>query len=496
MVAALLCLATLGCGRLGFELRVGDGGGQGDGGEVLLPFCARPMCDGGALGDGGGLVVDAGASDGGATADAARPTDAGVVDAGGPMDAGATADAGVVDAGGPMDAGATADAGGMTDAGTDAGPLICDGSCAWACRSGVCDDAVQVATGGDLFGCARLASGRVACWGANDNGELGDGDFAPTSTTVYVQGLTDAIWLAAGYAHACAVRATGAVVCWGQNDMGDLGDGTFTDSPVPVSVTGLVGAAAKVVTADDHSCALTATGEVWCWGTNWWGQLGISSTNTDSFSMAQHVTALSMVTSIGVGYWHTCALTGATGTISCWGHNGAGQVGDGTMMDARGPLVVSGAGEVTQTEGGYNYNCVRLSSGAVKCWGGNDQYQCGDGSSTANKLAPYTVPGVTLTSIRTGGWHVCGQVASGALQCWGYNSEGELGRGSMFQRTGSAAPVSGLGAVLDYSLGRHFTCAIEASSHVPECWGDNSSGQLGDGTTANRALPAPVLPPP
>ncbi len=166
------------------------------------------------------------------------------------------------------------------------------------------------------------------------------------------------------------------------------------------------------------------------------------------------------------------------------------------MTNAIGPVTVPGVTGVVEVDGGYSYTCALRSSGAVQCWGGNDQYQCGDGSSTANKLAPYTIPGLTLMSIRTGGWHVCGQDASGALECWGYNSDGELGRGTTFQRTGTAAPVSGLGAVRDYDLGRQFMCAIDASSGVPMCWGDNSNGQLGDGTTTSRSLPAPVLPPP
>ncbi len=119
--------------------------------------------------------------------------------------------------------------------------------------------------------------------------------------------------------------------------MGDLGDGSFTDSPLPVAVTGLVGAGAKVALGDDDSCALTTAGEVFCWGSNWWGGLGISSTDTGTFSMAQHVTALSGVPLFGSGIWHVCAVSDGSGDLACWGHNAAGEVGDGNDDECHRP---------------------------------------------------------------------------------------------------------------------------------------------------------------
>ncbi len=161
--------------------------------------------------DAGGTMDAGTAADAGGTMDAGTAVDAGgTMDAGTTVDAGGTMDAGTtVDAGGGSDAGTTVDAGGGSDAGTDAGTLTCPGSCPWACRAGVCDDAVQVVTGGNQLACVRLASGRVACWGLNDHGQLGDGDLVASPTPVYVLGLDDAVWLDVGYAHACAVRATG-----------------------------------------------------------------------------------------------------------------------------------------------------------------------------------------------------------------------------------------------------------------------------------------------
>ncbi len=489
----------MGCGRLGFErLQVSEGeGGTGRDAATADAAYAGGATDAGAAMD-AGVAMDAG-TDAGVAMDAG--TDAGVAmdagtDAGVAMDAGTDAgvamDAGT-DAGVAMDAGT--DAGVAMDAGTDAGSGVClSGGCPWACRAGVCDDTVQVALAGHSA-CALLASGRVACWGDNAYGQLGDGTFTASPTPVYVQGLVDAVEISAKSFHVCALRAGGSVVCWGDNSFADLGDGTETNRSAPVATTGIVGTVTHVIVSDDHSCALTGPGEVWCWGTNYWGQLGIDSTNTGNFATAQHLTTLASVPFVGAGFWHNCVVTDATGHLACWGRNQAGQLGDGTMTNAIVPVAVPGSSGVVQVEGGYNYTCALLDTGAVSCWGGNDQYQLGDESSTANQLSPRTIPGLTLTSIRAGGWHVCGQDTSGALECWGQNSDGELGRGTVFQRTGTAAPVSGLGPVRSYDLARIFTCAIDTSGAVL-CWGGNPYGQLGDGTTTSRSSPTPVVPPP
>ena len=111
--------------------------------------------------------------------------------------------------------------------------------------------------------CARRVSGTVACWGVNQSGELGDGTFrTPNHTSTPVTGISDAIGLGLGADHSCVVRATGAVSCWGANADGQLGNGTITAALTPVAVTGIT-TAAQVVGGDSHTCARTRTGEVW-----------------------------------------------------------------------------------------------------------------------------------------------------------------------------------------------------------------------------------------
>jgi alpha-tubulin suppressor-like RCC1 family protein len=224
-------------------------------------------------------------------------------------------------------------------------------------------DAVEI-SGGDEHTCARRSSGRVACWGRNPEGELGDGnlshgyprcgeltvsgDCSPTPTEV--TGLTDAVEISAGYWHTCARRSSGAVVCWGQNTYGQLGDGGLshvmcpangspTDcSPTPVAVSGVVDAV-EISAGGDHTCARRATGGVVCWGMNAHGQLG-DGTTTDRLTPTP-VLDLTDAVEITTGGQHTCARR-ATGAVVCWGWNREGQLGDGTTTDRLTPTPVVG----------------------------------------------------------------------------------------------------------------------------------------------------------
>ena len=147
-----------------------------------------------------------------------------------------------------------------------------------------------------------------------------------------VSGLASGVTaVAAGGRHTCAVTTTGGVKCWGENAFGQLGDGTNNWSNVPVDVTGLASGVAAVAAGDAHTCAVTTAGGVKCWGDNLYGKLG-DGTNTPS-SVPVNVSGLaSGVTAIAAGKFHSCALTTAGG-VKCWGSNYSGGLGDGTNMD-------------------------------------------------------------------------------------------------------------------------------------------------------------------
>ena len=246
---------------------------------------------------------------------------------------------------------------------------------------------------GDSHNCALLATGGVKCWGSNVNGRLGDGTTTDRYTPVHVTGLATGITaVSAGGYHSCALTSTGGVKCWGSNSKGQLGDDSLTDSSIPVDVTGLSSGVSAIDTDLIHSCALLATGGVKCWGNNRTGQLGNGSTSNSSIPV--DVTGLSSgVSAIGTGDSHTCAILAIGSGVKCWGRNNEGQLGDGTTTQSLTTVVVSRLySGATNIAVGSNHSCALLATGGIKCWGDNYAGQLGNGS-TSNSSTPVAVTG-------------------------------------------------------------------------------------------------------
>jgi len=406
--------------------------------------------------------------------------------------------------------------------------------------SGLASGAVAVAAGGSHT-CAVTASGGVLCWGRNTYGQIGDGTTTDQIVPVAVSGLAGTIaTVTAGYGHTCAVTNAGGVHCWGHNSDGQLGDGTTTDRLTPVAVSGLTGGAAAAAAGGSHTCALTNAGGVLCWGQNTYGQLGDGTITSHSTPVAP--TGWSALgAAVVAGGAHTCALT-ATGGVWCWGSNTLGQLGDGTATDRATPVPVSDlSGGVVAAAAGNAHSCAVTRSGAVLCWGWNADDQLGDtvpftpatviglaavtgklstrsdhtcavtdsGSAwcwgfnwngqlgdgtTADRLSPVAVAGLPsgVVAVAAGEYHSCALTSAGAVWCWGWNPLGQLGDGTTTDRW-TPGPVTGLASgVVALSAGYHHTCALLAGGAI-HCWGSNGTGQLGDGTTVVRTTPVPVV---
>jgi alpha-tubulin suppressor-like RCC1 family protein len=348
-----------------------------------------------------------------------------------------------------------------------------------------------LALGGN-HSCALTAGNGIVCWGNNRYGQLGNGTTLASSLPTPVSRMTNGVTaIAAGWAHTCALRIDGSLECWGVNTKGQLGDSTTADSWSPVTVTGLDAGVQAVTAGHRHTCALTAAGGVKCWGENTSGGVGDgTSVNrnepVDVPGLAEGVKALE------AGAGHTCALL-ETGAVICWGWNVNGQLGNGTNTDSRLPADVGPLpGPAVAVAAGDQHTCALIDDGSVVCWGANASGQLGNGTRQ-RKNTPAPVLGLASNAVElaAGGAHTCALLTDGRVQCWGDDQSGQLGDGG-YENQSKPVDVTGLtGEVKHIAAGFSHTCAVLSDRRIL-CWGWNTEGQLGDGTAKSRRVPGAV----
>ena len=302
------------------------------------------------------------------------------------------------------------------------------------------------------------------------------------------------VWASLGIGFASTVTAsTPAPYAWGWNSKGQLGDGTTSNRNMPTPVSTPTGVTFTSIAAGaEHACAHTAAGIAYCWGDNFYGQLGDGTVLDKSTPTPVTMPTGIGFTSITAGGYFTCALTSA-GAAYCWGSGALGQIGDGRTSNQVTPVLVSGGLAFTTISGGFAHVCARTTGGVGYCWGDNFYGQLGNGT-TSNQNTPGAVSlGLTLTSITSGIDHTCALVSGGAAYCWGRNNDGQLGNGTTSnQNTPTAVTMPAGVAFTAVTAGGFHTCALTAAG-TGYCWGDNGTGQLGDGTYSDRNTPTAVL---
>jgi alpha-tubulin suppressor-like RCC1 family protein/tRNA A-37 threonylcarbamoyl transferase component Bud32 len=341
-----------------------------------------------------------------------------------------------------------------------------------------------IAAGG-RHSCA-LGGGRVFCWGANDHGQLGDGDVESRPTALGIVGDLDFAQVSAGIAHSCGVTRGGEAYCWGGGERGQLGDATTTSRNAPVRVAGNL-SFRSVRTGSGHSCGVTTTGRVACWGSNASGQLGDGSANPRSAPVV--LPTATRFIALSVGWNHSCGLA-STGTAFCWGDNAGGQIGDGTRADRRTPTAVAGNLRFVSIAAGSAHTCAVTPEGTTYCWGQNRFGQLGTGSTTDRPTPTRVETPVQLVSVAAGSVHNCGRTRAGVAFCWGRNVYGQLGDGTFTDRAEPVRVVGGTSYVAISAAGAH-TCGTSTDGEA-SCWGYNVEGQLGDGSRNHRPRPARV----
>ena len=344
-------------------------------------------------------------------------------------------------------------------------------------------------TAGAFYTCATLKDGTVTCWGNNEQGDLGDGTWISRGRAEPVSSLSGVQRLAGGFGHSCA-RVGGGVECWGRNDRGQLGDGTTYTRGYPVAVPGIT-AVDQVAAGGNTTCVRTG-GTVTCWGQGAQGQLGNDDTRDSDTPVAVKM-LLPNVRSIAVGDAHACAIN-ADQSLSCWGSNGGGQLGNGAKANSALPVAVMNLGGADQIVAGDGFTCAHTAPDGVSCWGFGFNGEIGiDDFSTFT--TPQRLTSLTGTmKIVAGGSHACAIKSNGSLVCWGASYSGEIGDGGYNNRgTPVGVPMPNSAGVLDASAGEEHSCAVLTDGSVA-CWGDDRFGQLGDGILADRQPVAPLLP--
>ena len=319
---------------------------------------------------------------------------------------------------------------------------------------------------------ALKRDGTVWAWGDNRSGQLGDGTTTNLSVPTKVINIADVIEVSAGGIHTMALKRDGTVWAWGQ---GPVGDGTSETRLTAVQVSILSGVT-TISAGQFHSAAVKADGSVWTWGTNTYGQLGDSTTITRLAPIL--VGALSGVASVAGGGYHTLARK-SDGTVWAWGRNESGQLGDGTIVNRSTPVRVVGLTDITAISAGA-FNSVALrSDGSVWQWG--------SGQST-----PVMVNGLAgVASISAGDSHVASLKSDGSIWTWGNNFFGQLGDGTNIGRS-DPVRVNGVIDAVAISAGSYHSAAATRNTGFVFAWGDNNSGQLGDGALTSRATPGDV----
>ena len=365
----------------------------------------------------------------------------------------------------------------------------------------------QIAAG-DQHACGLTRDGAVWCWWFGTSGQLGDGKTEGAyAAPVRVVDLPAARAVEAGGNSSCAIDQDGGLWCWGDNQFGRLGDGTTENRWRPTRVVGLDRSVVSVSVASDHGCAVLEDGTARCWGDNSMGELG-DGTRAPSSTPVRVTVMDALIEAASSGANHTCALT-RTGQVWCWGHNGGGELGTGDTASREGAVQVELGGAVRALAAGGASTCALRDDGAVFCWGEN-AVQVGDkefagalgvGSGEDPVATPRQVGGLpgTITDIGATHWsHYAALGGDGSVWGWGSNENGEVGPGAAVPFQGEAVRVMAGGA-RQLAVGGDITVVLLESGEV-RWWGDGDptpripwSGDVAPASTGYRPT-GPLVP--
>ncbi|NTF17436.1 hypothetical protein G6L37_03290 [Agrobacterium rubi] len=350
-------------------------------------------------------------------------------------------------------------------------------------------ESVARVTATDQSSCLLTADGDIKCWGSNNSGRLGNGGTVSSSVPVAASRLTGKYRdISGGYSgFVCAIRVDDTVWCWGRGSSGQLGNGVAVTSPNAVQVSGLTDVRA-ISSGYSHACAVRNNGSMWCWGLG----IAVGYGSTTNVSVPTAVKGMdSGVVSIASGNGYSCASKN-DGSVWCWGQNGNGRLGDGTTVSRLEPVAVKNIRDVISLTAGYDHTCATKVDKTVMCWGFSVLGQLGNGPTSGDFPTPQEVLGLTDTYfLTTGDHHSCAIKTDRTVMCWGSNSNGQIGNGTTVDANVPVTVEGMTGVSSITTTGYHHSCAVKMDGSV-WCWGENNWGQIGDGTGNQTTRPVRV----
>lgn len=336
--------------------------------------------------------------------------------------------------------------------------------------------------------------GTVWVSGGNSNGQMGNGtsiDGSCQVTPVQVPSLTNVIAAANCYSTNLVLKSDGSMWSWGANTYGQIGDGTSVINALPVKNNSISGIK-QVAAGGEFSMSLKNDGTVWNWGNNTSAQLGLGSIGNYSYT-PEMIQNLTDVKKIAAGFDIGVALKN-DGTVWGWGSGNSGEFGDGNYYVERSPIQVKGLAGIKDIAAGMGFILALKDDGTVWSLGYNIHGMLGDGT-TVNKDKPVQVKNLTnVKKIYAKEWNGAALKEDGTVWTWGDNGSGQIGNGSAASYTiyqTIPVQVSNLNGIIDFSLGDTFALAVKSNGSVWS-WGNNSSGEMGNGTISYHGQTSPL----
>jgi alpha-tubulin suppressor-like RCC1 family protein len=281
--------------------------------------------------------------------------------------------------------------------------------------------------------CGVTTSDQAFCWGENRYGQLGDGTTMERLEPVRVTGGLSFRELVTGTNHTCGLAVGGRVYCWGDNAFGQLGSGTAGSGRTTPGVVARTLGFRLLSAGSGHTCGIASEGRLFCWGLNTSGQLGAGTLveyRTEPTRVRIEGALLAGFTRVGAGRTHTCGVTNSR-RIYCWGDNSFGALGHGTTGELRfAPVIVVGDFFFDGVDGGMWHTCGFTRSSRLKCWGRNEFGQLGNGTTTGRSTPGASIPNLFFRQVTGGAEYTCGVALDDRAYCWGDNRSGQLGDGS------------------------------------------------------------------